>query len=155
MWKVSILIIAIILGCSRQTKQSESIAESEKLIYSGALVPRLLANNKAIWDLGGLKSVDTLQRGDYNLAFEMLNYSRYTDKSLENPLIEISKIDFRVETTTLDTILNPIIKETNGLLNINLDTITSSNLKYYVDMNLKFTKTDSTYKYNGVIYLRD
>ena len=152
-----LLIISIfsIVGCSYRSEQSDSKKDLVNLKYSGNLLPSLLANEKVIWDSEHRKYKDTLKHATYNFTFKMLNYHRFTDKSLDNPLEGIKNIEFRLRATGLDITLKPIIKDSIGLLVLNMDTITVSSFKYHVDMKLKFKKTDSTFAYRGVIYLEE
>lgn len=149
----SIIICFSFYGCSPSEKSTNNNQEWES--PSGYLFPTLLANEQIIWNVNGTAS-DTLTYGMNEFTFRLENFNEYTSGRI-NPNIRISKIkkisfELLSNSKPIKTYY-PQILDSIGKLIIEFNSDTLATYQYNVNMDLKFAKTDSTYRYNGKIKL--
>ncbi|MTI40270.1 hypothetical protein [Fulvivirga lutimaris] len=147
----------LFIGCNSSVKNTEDKQDFDVSEYEGILMPKLSTSEKEIWNFYNGKSEATLKRGVQTFKFELSNYSKYTNPEfLENHLQSINYIDFKYKSNDgVLIIYNPTIKDSIGILSLNLDSMALSRLEYEVNMNLKFRDSDSTFTYRGIVDLID
>ncbi len=143
-----ILLLTSIASCN--TKSEISKSENSKNLF-----PLLLIDNQISWDTNRSIYKALISREPHYLTFKLSNHHEFSDSILNiNYLKRINTIDFKIiydDKASLN--YTPKVNDSIGSLLIDFSLFEKDTIEYQIEMNLEFSKSDSTFKYYGQILL--